>query len=75
MEYDSVCELSQELFEVKRSTVGSIVDVLNDSEDDVVFLIEPESGGSDKEVSDISSSLSGIGVEGEQSVKFGDMLG
>lgn len=72
--YDSVGELSQELFEVKRGSVSGVVDFLNKSEDEFILGIETESAGSHEHISDVCSSLPGVGIEGEEGVELGDMF-
>jgi hypothetical protein len=63
------------LLEVQSGSVGGVVDFREESEDKLVFVIESESAGCDQQISDISSSLSGIGIEGEEGVKFLDVIG
>lgn len=55
--------------------MSAVVNVLKDSEDELVFGVKTKSAGSDKQISNICSSLSGISVEGEESVQFGDVFG
>jgi len=55
--------------------VSGIVDLLKKSENELVFLFKAESAGSHKKLSHISSSLSGVSVKGEESVKLRDMIG
>jgi hypothetical protein len=48
------------------------VDFLKHSEDELVFLVEAEGGGGQEDISDVSPSLSGVGVEGEEGVELGN---
>ena len=51
------------------------MDLLDESKDELVFGVEAESGGSDEDISDISSSLPWIGIEGEECVQLSNMVG
>ncbi len=51
-----------------------ILNFLEKSEDDFIFSIETESGGSDEKLSYIGSSLTRVGIKREERVKFGDLL-
>lgn len=55
--------------------MSSLVDVVENSEDELVLGVKTKGGGSEEEVSDIGSSLAGISVEGEQSVELSDAIG
>ena len=73
--YDAGGELLQEGLEVEGLAVGGVVDLLDEPEDELVFGIESEGAGSEKDISCISSSLAGIGIEGEEGVQFGNAVG
>jgi len=73
--YDSGCQLLEELLEVEGSSVSTIMDFVKKSEDELVFGIETKSACSHEDVSDVGSSLSGISIEGEESMKFGNVIG
>jgi hypothetical protein len=66
--YNAVGELLQEGFEVKGLSMGSIMDLLNQSEDEFVFGTETEGVSSEKDFSYISSSLARVCVKGEKSM-------
>lgn len=55
--------------------MGPVVDLLEESEDELVFVVESEGAGGDEEFADIGPSLAGIGVEGEEGVQFLDAVG
>ena len=69
--YDSGSQSLQELFEVYCIT-WALSNFVEDSEDDVILGIKSKSSGGQEKISDINSSLSGISIEWEQSVDFGD---
>ena len=73
--YDSGGELFQELLEIKGSSVSGILDLSEKSENKLVFGVKTKSAGGHENVSNIGSSLSGVSVKGEESVKFGDVFG
>ena len=51
------------------------MNLLEESEDEFVFGVEAQGAGSHEEVSDVSSSLPGVGVEREESMEFDDVIG
>jgi len=55
--------------------MGGVMDFREKSEDELVFGVKAKGAGSQENVSDISSSLSGISIKWEESVKFSDMFG
>ena len=55
--------------------MGGIGNVLDQSEHDFIALVESESAGSDEEVSGVSLSHAGVGVETEELVQFSDVFG
>jgi hypothetical protein len=73
--YQSLGDLLEELLEVEGSAVGAVIDVLEETEDELVFGVEAESAGSDEEVASVCSSLSGVCVEAEEGVELLDVLG
>lgn len=73
--YDPSGEFLQESLEVESVAVGGIMHLLQQPEHELVFLVEAESASSQKEFSDIGSSLPGVGVEREESVELGDSIG
>ena len=68
--YESLGEFLEESLEVKSSALSAVVDVVEKSEDELVLGIESEGLGGLEEISAISSSLSGVSVEGEESVEL-----
>lgn len=48
---------------------------LEEAEHELVLGVQSEGAGSHEQISNISSPLSGVSVEGEQGVKLGDVLG
>jgi hypothetical protein len=58
------------LFEVEGVAVGAVIDLLEESEDELVFEVESEGASGDEEFADIGSSLPGIDVKGEEGVQF-----
>ena len=63
------------MLEVKGSSVGAVINFVEKSEDELVFSVEAESAGSHESVSDVGSSLSGVSVKAEESVKFSNVIG
>jgi hypothetical protein len=54
--------------------VSGVVDLLDQPEDQLVFGIESESTGSEKDFSDIGSSLARISVEVEEGLELSNAL-
>ena len=67
-------EFLDEALEVKRSSSSWVIDVHDQLEDDLVLLVESKSLGSLEEISAVSSSLPGIGIEWEESMELSDVL-
>ena len=67
-------EFLDETLEVKRSSSSWVIDVHDQLEDDLVLLVKSKSLGSLEEISAVSSSLSGIGIEWEESMELSDVL-
>jgi len=72
--YDAGGEFFEESFKVEGVSTGGVIDFLEESEDKLVFGLKAEGAGSEEEFSDISPSLSGIGVEGEEGVQLTDVF-
>lgn len=72
--YDSGSQFLEELLEVKSSSVCGIMNLVEESENKFVFCIKTEGACSHENISYISSSLPGISIKGEKSVKFGDVF-
>ena len=72
--YDSGSQSFQELLEV-YSVTWSFTQLNQDSENDVVFLVQAQGFSSHDDIFNINSSLSWVGIKGEQSVEFNDVLG
>jgi hypothetical protein len=70
-----VGEFLQELFEVKGGAVGAVVDFLEEAEDELVLGVESERAGGEEDLADIGPALTGVCVEGEEGMQFGDALG
>lgn len=51
------------------------MDLVEESEDELVFGVEAEGGGGEEDVADIGSALAGVGVEGEDCVELSDVVG
>ena len=66
--YDAGGEFLEESFKVEGVSTGGVIDFLEKSEDKLVFGLKAEGAGSEEEFSDISPSLSGVGIEGEEGV-------
>lgn len=73
--YDPSGKFLQESLEVESVAVGGIMHLLQQSEHELVFLVEAESASSQQEFSDIGSPLPGVSVEREESMEFGDSIG
>lgn len=54
--------------------MSAVIDFLEESEDELVFMVESEGAGSDEQFANISSSLPGISVKGEEGVQFLNVL-
>ena len=54
--------------------MGAVEDILKEAEDQLVFGVKAEGGGGDEEISDVGSSLAGVGVEGEEGVQLSDVF-
>ena len=73
--YDLGGNFLQESLEIEGVAVGRIMHLLQQSEHELVFLVEAESTGGEEEFSDIGSPLPGVGVEREESVKLCNSIG
>lgn len=51
------------------------MDLLDEPEDELVLGVESEGGGGEEDVPDIGPPLPWVGVEGEDCVEFGDVVG
>lgn len=47
---------------------------VNESEDVFIFGVKAEGGGSEEDISDICSSLTGVGIERKDCVEFSDVF-
>ena len=72
--YHAVGDFLEELFEVEGSAVGAVIDLLDESEDQLVLGVEAEGARSHQQVPHIGSPLPRVGVEREQCVQLGDVL-
>lgn len=73
--YDAGGELLQEGLKVKGLAVGSFIDFLDESEDELILDIKSEGASSEKDISCIGSSLTRIGIEREEGVQFRNAFG
>lgn len=55
--------------------MSGILDLLEESENEFVFVVESEGACGHEEIANICSSLSGVSVKREECVEFGDVLG
>lgn len=50
------------------------MDLVEESEDELVFGVEAEGGGGEEDITDIGSALTGVGVEGEDCVQLSNVV-
>jgi hypothetical protein len=73
--YDSAGKFLEEPFEIQSVSVSAVVNFVEKSDDNLVFWVKAQGGGGEQNVSNISSSLTRIGVKRENCVDFGDVVG
>lgn len=65
IKYNASSKFLQEAFKVQLVSVGGVMNFLQKSEHEFVFLIKAKGTGSHEELSNIGSSLSWISIEAE----------
>ena len=73
LNYNFVSEFSHKGFEVKSITMVCFIDFIKNSHGDTEFFIKAKTVGSVEDISYLSSSDSGISIEGEYFVEFFEM--
>jgi hypothetical protein len=74
LSYDTKSEFFEELFKIKGCPVGGIINLLDESVDELILGVESKSVCSEEDLPHVSSPLARIGIEGEESMKFRNMI-
>lgn len=72
--YNSGGEFLKESFEVEGVASSLIMDLMEKSEDELVFGIETKSGSGEEDIPDISSPLARVSIEGENCVDLSNVV-